>query len=288
VAKNHKIRKKRIPYLSTVLSISLVLFLLGLFGLVVIYANQLKTYVKENVQVSIFFKETAREPDIMRVQKRLDEHQFVKSTRYVSKDEAIKMITADLGEDPEKLLGFNPLPHSIEVFLNADYAVTDSIEPFVAELEKNNMVKEVYYQKILISNIQNIVQTVAVILLSFSILFLIIAITLISSLVRLTLFSKRFLIKSMQLVGATPGFIRKPFILKAISHGLAGSIVAVMLLSGILFLAHNHFPGFQVLHHLELIAGMFGLLLLLGILISWASSYFALNKYLKLKLDDLY
>jgi cell division transport system permease protein len=283
-----KSKRRRVSYFPTVIGISLVLFMLGLFGFVVIFANQLKSYIKENVQFSILFMETAHESDIMRLQKKLDNEPYVKSTKYVSREEAMKLLTEDFGEDPQTLLGFNPLPASLEVYMKAQFAVPDSVRNYLAEIHKFPHIKEIYYQETLLENLDRYVKIAAMVLLGLTIIFLIVAIALISSIIRLTLFSKRFLIKSMQLVGATPGFIRKPFMMKAVMHGFIGSVVAILLLAGIIYILNRYMPAIDIIYNYKLILLLFLVLVLLGFIITWGSSYIALNRYLRLKIDDLY
>lgn len=288
MAEKKRPKRRKVSYFPTAASITLVLFLLGLFGLLIIYANQLKDFVRENVQFSIYFHDSARDADIMRIKKDLDEKLFVKSTEFLSKEEAARIQSEQMGQDVVEFLGHNPLPNTIDVNLKADYAVPDSIRPFVTELRQNPVIREVNYQEALVTNIDRVVRVGGAILLFFTILFLIIAVTLINNAIRLTLFSKRFIIKSMQLVGATRTFIRRPFVLKAVFHGFLGSIIAIMLITSIIYALNNYYPELQFLLNLDYIFFLYLALILLGVGITWVSSIFALNKYLNLKLDELY
>ncbi|MEX0968271.1 MAG: permease-like cell division protein FtsX [Bacteroidia bacterium] len=286
--KPRPVRRKRVSYFTTVISITLVLFMLGLFGIIVIYANQLKNYLRENVEFSVYFKDGVNEPDMLRIRKEMEREPFVKTTRYVTREEANDLMREKLDEDPAEMVGYDFLPASIVVNFNADFATSDSLEAIIQQLEANPLVREVNYQRLLISRLDSIWRNAALIIGVFSLLFLIIAVTIINNTIRLTLFSKRFLIKSMQLVGATPGFIRRPFMAKAIFHGLLGSIIAVGLLVLLIYGISDYIPVTEFVQRYEYLLILFAAIVFLGLIITWISSYFALNRYLRLKLDELY
>lgn len=284
-------RKLYASSVSTVVSISLVLFMLGLVGLVVLTSEKLAIMVKENIGFSVYLKDKTKEVDIIKIQKSLDAAVYTKSTHYISKEEAIKILQADL--DPEEdfisfLDGHNPLPASIDVVLNSIYAHPDSIINIEAELLENKFVREVVYSKTLVDLVNENVKQISFFILGFSLLLFLIAIALINNTIRLTLYSKRFLIKTMQLVGATKRFIRRPFILTGIAHGVFAAIIAIALLNGMLFLAQREMNELIELQDVTMIAYLFGGILATGVLISWISTYLALRKYLRLKTDELY
>jgi cell division transport system permease protein len=281
-------RKAQSSYFSTVISISLVLFMLGALGLIVLHAKKLSDYVKENIGFSIILKENVKELDIVQLQKTLDAANYVKSTEYITKEKAAESLKKDLGEDFVSFLGYNPLLASIEVRLKADYANNDSIAWIERELLANTKVKEVIYQKSLISMVNENIKKISLVMLGFSALLLLISIALINNTIRLSIYSKRFLIKSMQLVGATKGFIRRPFVIKGIMQGIYAGIIAIALLVGLLYFAQREIPELLYLQDEQLIAILFGFVILLGILISWFSTFLAVRKYLRLKTDDLY
>jgi len=281
-------RKAQTSYFSTVISISLVLFMLGALGLIVLHAKKLSDYVKENIGFSIILKENVKEVDIVQLQKTLDAAYYVKSTEYITKEKAAESLIKDLGEDFVSFLGYNPLLASIEVRLKADYANNDSIAWIERELLANTKVKEVIYQKSLISMVNENIKKISLVMLGFSALLLLISIALINNTIRLSIYSKRFLIKSMQLVGATKGFIRRPFVIKGIMQGIYAGIIAVVLLVGLLYLAQREIPELLYLQDEKLIAILFSFVILLGVLISWLSTFLAVRKYLRLKIDDLY
>jgi cell division transport system permease protein len=282
-----KLRRKKASYFSPLVSITLVLFLTGLFGLLIFYADKLKDFLKENVQVSIIFRDDTKEPDIFRIQKMMQNETFIIKTDYVSKDEARKIMIKELGEDAVNILGFNPFPSSLDVYFKASYAQVDSIDAFKVKMEKYPFVKEVSYQRVILENIDKNVKIIATVILGFMLIFLLIAIVLINNTIRLTLFSKRFLIKSMQLVGATQGFIRKPFIIKAINFGILGGVIANILLAVLIYLLNKYLP-YTVIGNFKLNILLALLLIVFGIIITFFSSYFSVKRYLKLKLDDLY
>ncbi|PLX11221.1 MAG: cell division protein FtsX, partial [Marinilabiliales bacterium] len=203
-------RRLRSSYITSIISISLVLFLLGLLGLLVLNAKRLSDYVKENIGFSVILKENVKEVDVILLQKSLDASEYVKSTNYITKEEAAEELQQELGEDFINFLGFNPLLASIEVHLYAEYANQDSINFIEKDLQQYEQIKEVFYQKSLVSLVNENIRKISLIILIFSGLLLLVAITLINSTIRLSVYSKRFIINTMQLVGANRGFIRRP------------------------------------------------------------------------------
>ncbi len=274
--------------MTTLVSITLVLFMLGLLGLTVLHARKLSDYVKENIGFRVYMKSTVREAGIMQLQKILDATEYVKSTEYITPEQAAEELSRDLGEDFIDFLGYNPLPPAIDLRLKASYANVDSLEMIETELMKNEDVKEVFYVKSLVHLINNNIRKISILLLGFSGLLLIIAIALINNTIRLSVYSKRFIIRSMQLVGATQSFIRRPFIFKGIAQGFYSALITLLLLTGILYWLRNEYPELMELQDLELLLALYGLVILLGIIISWSSTYFAVRKYLRIKGDNLY
>jgi len=281
-------RRLKTSYISTVVSITLVLYVLGLLGLVVMHAHKLSVHLKENIGFSIIIMDNTALPEIEKLQHSLDGMVAVKSTEFISKEKAAEELTRDLGEDFVSFLGYNPLFPSIEVRLNASWANPDSLAIFEQTVLQRNEVKEVDYQKNLLHIVNDNVQKIGVVLLLFGVLLLIIAFTLINNTIRLSVFSKRFLIKSMQLVGATQSFIRKPFIVKGILQGIVGSVIAISLLIGSLYGAQQSVPELVDFQDVTMLSVTFGMVTIMGIIISWISTYFAVKKYLKIKTDNLY
>ncbi len=282
--------KKRLnsSYFTAIISISLVLFMLGILGMMLLQAKRVSNYVKENIGFSVILKDQVKEVDIVKFQKSLDAANYVKATEYIDKERAAKELTADLGEDFVDFLGYNPLLASIEVRLNAEYANPDSLNWIETELLKNPRIKEVFYQKDLVSLVNENIKNISMVIVVFSLLLLIIAIALINNSIRLALYSKRFIIKTMQLVGATPAFIRRPFIWRGILNGIYGAMVSITLLIALLFYLQQKLPELFAIQDVEMVASLFGMVLLLGIIITWISTSLAVRKYLRMKTDKLY
>jgi cell division transport system permease protein len=260
----------------------------GLLGLILVHAKNLSKYVKENIVLNIIVNEGAKEVDITALQKQLDANPYVLKTQYVSKELAARNLTKDLGEDFVDFLGYNPLLSSIDVYLKADYANNESIQKFTATINKNALVKEVVYQKSLIDMVNQNIQGIGLVILAFASILLIIAVALINNTIRLAIYSQRFLIKSMQLVGATKSFIRKPFLSYGILHGLLGGLIAIILLLITLYVAQQQVPEMIILRDWFEFSMVFIGVIILGVLISGLSTYFAVSKFLHLKIYDLY
>lgn len=280
--------KLRSSYLTSIISISLVLFLLGLIGLLLLNARKISDHVKENIGFSIILKENIREVDIIRLQKRLDAMAFVKSTDYITKDEAARELQEELGEDFIEFLGYNPLGASIEVRFNARFANPDSIAVIEKEIMNWEEVSEVFYQKSLVHLVHDNIQKISLIILVFSGLLFLIAVALINNTIRLSVYSKRFLIKTMQLVGATKTFIRKPFLIKSATHGIYAAIIALVLLMGVIYMAQRELLDIISFQDIDILGILFIIVIIMGIILNWISTFFAVNKYLKMRSDDLY
>ncbi len=284
----HIKRKLRTSSLSTMLSISLVLLMLGSMGFIYINTNRLTNYIKENVGVSLILEDNIKKVDRFQLQKNLDASPWVKSSRFVSKDEAAKILESDLGEDFISFLGFNPLSASIEVFLNAEYASEQNFIALEKEIEGNEIIKEIIIQKDLIDSINSNVRKLSLILVSFCVLLLIVAIALINNTIRLTVYSKRFIIRTMKLVGATNSFVRKPFLRSGLIQGVFSGLIGVILLISVLFSLHKEMPELLVLQDMYTIVLIFVGILLFGVLMSIIVTNIAVGKYLKMNENDLY
>jgi cell division transport system permease protein len=281
-------RRYKSTYITTVVSMTLVLLMLGLLALILLQAQQLSDYVKENIGIRVYMKEGSKEADIIRLQKLLDAEPYVKSTKYVPPEEAAKELTEELGEDFIAFLGYNPLPPSIDLRINAVWATLDSLQKIEQNIVKDSNVKEVFYQKTLVDLINRNIRTISIFLLGFSALLTIIAVVLIHNTIRLSVYSRRFVIRTMKLVGATQGFIRRPFLWRGIVQGLWGAILAVILLAGIVYFSSKQLPELVSLYNLEIFLILFGVVVVLGMIISWLSTFFAVRKYLRMSEDDLY
>ena len=283
-------RRLRGSYLISLMSIMLVLFVLSLFSSLVLFANKISEYIKENVGFEIVMNKGVKESDIIDFQHVLDRKNYVKSTEYISQEEATRRLTEDLGEDILQWLGDveNPLLPSIDVRFQSDYANNDSIVKIEKWVMKNKNVKEVYVQKSLVHSIDKNVNKIAAVLLLIGLVLLIMAVTLISHTVRLSVYSKRFLVRSMQLVGATEGFIIKPFMKSFVIQGVIGAILSLILLTLFLLAMLKNVPEMAILINYRNVAVIYISVLVLGVLLTTLSTYFSMRKYLRADIDDLY
>ena len=288
VQEKHTRRKLRTSSASTVISISLVIFMLGIFGLVLINTQRLTNYVKENIGFTVMLNEDVKEIDVLQLQKTLDASEWVKSTQYVSREEAASILQQDLGEDFISFLGFNPLSSSIDINLNATHTTSDQISSIERELKEHALIKDIVFQKDLVEAINQNVQKISLLLFGFCALLFIIAIALINNTIRLSVYSKRFLIRTMKLVGATHGFIRKPFLYNGLTQGMFGALISILLLMIALFGVQKEMPELLVLQDLPTVGVIMGTMFIIGILMSLLATNMAVGKYLRMNEDDLY
>jgi cell division transport system permease protein len=286
-------RSARASYISTVIGISLVLFMLGLVGWGVMVARKVTRVAKESIQIDVFFKDNSRDADMRMLEKTMAAEAYVKSVRYVSKEEALE-VTKQILEDDSLLApidNYNEIKPSLEIFIKEDYANPDSVKKIEDNLMakyQGSLIDEVSYNSAMFLTINNSLKYFAWIILALAALLLVIAIAMINNTIRLAVYSKRMLIRSMQLVGATEGFIRRPFMLRAFLQGIVAALISLgMILLGLNYLL-NWFPELAGVHDSMILFTVFGGVTLLGIFISWISTYFALRKYLRLKSDLLY
>ncbi len=277
-------------YFMSLMSIALVLFLLGVFALLMLHAQKLSNHLKENIGFEVVMNSNVKEDNIIKLQKELDAMPAVKSTTYITKDEAIRRLSEDLGEDFLQWLGNedNPLLPSIDVRFKADYANNDSLNLIQAQLLKNKDIKEIYYHKSLVNLINQNMNRIGLGLMIASLVLLIIAITLIRNTIRLSIYSKRFLVRSMQLVGATPAYIRRPFIRSGIAQGFFGALIAIAFLALLLYGLYQRLPELTLVQDYTIIICIFGGIIVLGILLGGLSTRSALRKYLNADVDKLY
>lgn len=276
-------------YITSVMSISLVLLLLGIIGLLALNAHTLSVYVKENLLFSLIIHDNVREADIRKFQRTLDTYDYIRSTQFISKDEAAIQLQEELGENFLETLGYNPLSPTVNVYLVAEYANPDSIaklENFF--LSHTEIVNEVSYQQNLVHLINENVKRISFVLLIFSIALFVISFALLNNTVRLMIYSKRFIINTMKLVGATKSFIRKPFLISGVIQGFVSAIIAILILSGIIHIMNNELKEIVSLIEYHTIGLLFLIVLCLGIVLSFISTYFAVNKYLRIKSSNLY
>ncbi len=289
---NKKQTKRQVgaSYVTTIISITLVLFTLGFLGLILLQARSLSRYIKENIGFEIVIKKGVKDADIFRLQKILDARNYVKSTEYITKEEAANRLKKTLGNDFISFLGEenNPLLPSLEVRFNADWASPDSLKIIEKKVLKNNIVKEVYYHKSLVDVINKNIRRIGLILLAISLVLIIISVALINNTIRLAVFAKRHTIKSMQLVGATNGFIRKPFVQRSVLHGALSALLALLLLSGVTTLLKDNIPELQLLEDRVTMLVLYISVIILGVAISSVSTWMAVTRYLKAGSDQLY
>lgn len=275
--------------LTSTISISLVLFILGIIVLMGILATRLSMYVKENMGFSIVLKENVKESQVKKLQKKLDIAPYVRATQYISKEDALKELEVELGENPKDLLGFNPLQASIEVKLRSDYAHPDSLVWIEKGLRKGTVaIDDIVYQKDLIQLVNDNIRRISLMLLGLAVVLMLISFALISNTIRLGAYSKRFIIHTMKLVGATPAFIRKPFIISNIVNGIIGAFIAMALLSGCVYYLLTEFDNLYTLIDISSLLWVFVIVLLLGVVLTAISAWFAVNRYIRMDRDNLY
>ena len=283
-------RRLRGSYVISLLSIMLVLFVLSLFSSLILFANRISGYIKENISFEIVIKEGVKVNDILKLQETLDAKDYVKETTFISQEEATLRLSDDLGEDILEWLGDveNPILPSIDVHFTPEYANNDSIAVIKEWVMKNKIVKEVNYQKVLIDNVEKNINNTAAVLLIVGLVLLVMSITLICHTVRLAAYSKRFLVRSMTLVGATDGFVIKPFMKYFVIQGLLGAVLSLSLFSFFLYEVYRIIPDIKSLLNISGLVVIYVAVLILGVLLTTLSTYFSMRKYLRADLDDLY
>jgi cell division transport system permease protein len=274
--------------ITSTISISLVLVLLGITILILFMGNSLSRFVKENMSFNVMLSSDVKDAEISKIRKNLEAQPFVKSLRFISKEEAKEQLIRDLGEDPEDLLGYNPAQDCIEIFLHSEYANSDSIAVINSVIRRNSNVTDLLYQQEAIDLINDNLSKVMAVLLILTAVLLLISFTLIRNTIRLSVYSKRFLINTMKLVGATGGFIRKPFVVTNIFTGIVAGIIADLIILAIIAYFSREYTETQLMiGHLEMMV-TFTTVILLGVIISTIATTFAVNRYVKMNSDQLY
>jgi len=283
-------QKRRLitSYFSVVLSIALVLFLLGVLGMLILNAKKVADHFKEQVVMTIYLKDSAKDVEIKQLEKSLVMSDYIKSTEYVSKEQAAEFMKEKNGEDFMDFVGYNPLQNSIDVHLKADYVTSEQLELISNEALTKNFVDEVNYDNDLVKMMNNNVKKISFWVLILSAIFTLIAVLLINSSIRLSVYSKRFTIKTMQMVGATKQFIRRPFVWKSVRLGIIGAILALIGMGVVLYYVDKTFPELELLNAPILIALLFAVVFALGIIITWISTHLATQRFLNLNTDQLY
>ena len=286
-----KYQKRRLisSYISVVVSIGLVLFLVGLLGILVINTQKVANHFKEQIAMNIYLKDQAKEIEIDQLQKQLALADYTKNTVYTSKEEAAEVYKQDIGEDFMDFLGeANPLPQSIDVYFKADYVTEVQLAEIARDLSEKEFVSEIIYDKPLISLLNNNIKKISLWVLIICGVFTFIAVLLINSSIRLSVYSKRFIIKTMQMVGATKGFIRKPFIWRSVKLGIIGSILSMLGMATVLYFLNKTYPELDLLMNQIQLVVLFLAVFLLGVFITWLSTFLATQRFLNLKTDELY
>ena len=284
----HQKRRLISSYFSVVISIALVLFLLGLLGMLVLNAKTISDNFKERVVMTIYLNNSAKKVEINQLEKSLALSNYVKSTKYVSKEDAADFMKGEYGEDFLDDVGYNPLQNSIDVNLKAKFVTAHNLDSISQAILNKKFVEEVSYDQDLVSIMNSNVKRISFWILIISALFSLIAVLLINSSIRLAVYSKRFIIKTMQMVGATKQFIRRPFIWRSVRLGIIGSILALIGMAIVFYYLNKSFPELELLSNPVLISSLFVGIFALGIIITWISTYFATQRFLNLKTDDLY
>ncbi|GGG14722.1 cell division protein FtsX [Dokdonia pacifica] len=283
-------QKRRLffSYFSVIISITLVLSLLGALGIVVINAKKVADHVKEKVVISVYLKNSAKDVEIKQLQKSLALAEYTKSSVFVSKETAAEEHSEEIGENFMDYLGYNPLQNSIDLYLKADYVSFEKTKEISDEIASKDFVDEVTYNKRLISLLNDNIKRISFWVLIVSVIFTFIAVLLINSSIRLSVYAKRFTIKTMQMVGATKRFIRRPFVWRSVRLGMLGALLALIGMAAILYYLNEQFPDLALLDDKLMIGALFLGVFLLGIFITWISTFFATQRFLNLRTDELY
>jgi cell division transport system permease protein len=285
-----KFQRRRLisSYFSVVLSVFLVLFLLGLLGLFIINSKRLSDNFKEDIVMTVFFKNEANDTIFKQFEAEMTAGKFAKDFKYVSKEDAAKQHKEVIGENFMQFLGVNPLQNSYDIHLKADYVTNPGFSKVESQIRKNPLVADVVYDKQLITLVNDNVKTISMWVLIISGVFAFISVLLINSSMRLSIYANRFIIKTMQMVGATKAFIRKPFVKRSIVLGIIGAVLAVLGLLGVLIYVSTNYPALDIFKDIELTIVVLLGVLVLGVLITWISTHFATQRFLNLRTDDLY
>lgn len=286
-----KYQKRRLisSYISVIVSIGLVLFLIGMLGILVINTQKVANHFKEQIAMSIYLKDQAKEIEIDQLQKQLALAEYTKNTVYTSKAEAAEIYKQDIGEDFMNFLGdANPLPQSIDVYFKADFVNEVKLAEIARDLSEKDFVAEIIYDKPLISLLNNNIKKISFWVLIISGVFTFIAVLLINSSIRLSVYSKRFIIKTMQMVGATKSFIRRPFIWRSVKLGMIGAVLAMIGMALVLYSLDRTYPDLNLLVDRLLLGALFLIVFMLGVLITWFSTFLATQRFLNLRTDELY
>lgn len=285
-----KFQRRRLisSYFSVILSIALVLFLLGLLGLLVLNSKKVADHFKEQIALTIYLKDDAKDVEIKQLEKTLALADYTKSTQFVSKEEAAEEHSKEIGENFMDFLGYNPLQNSIDVYLKADFVDAAQVKEIADNLLAKDFVEEVNYDQPLISLLNDNIKKISLWVMIISGVFTLIAVLLINSAIRLSVYSKRFTIKTMQMVGATKGFIRRPFIWLSMKLGMVGAVIALAGMAAVLYYLNQTFPELELLADPMILAILFVGVFIASMIITWFSTFLATQRFLNLRTDELY
>lgn len=283
-----KVKRGKANYFYSIIGVALVLFLLGMLGWLVINAGQLTNTLKEKLEIVVEFNDNTRDEMALQLKKILDEQSFTKSTEYISKDKAAEIFKKDFGEEYLEVLDYNPLYTSINIHLHADYLNIDSLNKIEQFIKQSNIVRTVSYQKNLLDIMNKNIRQIGLVILAISIFLIFAVIILIDNTIRLAMFSNRFLIKTMQMVGATRWFIAKPFNKRSVINGIISAALAILGILLIKTIAESQLPELKTLSNPKWMALLCLSIMALGIGISLFSTHRSVIKYLRTQLDDLY
>ena len=287
-SRNNAVSYFDMQFITSSISTTLVLLLLGLVVFFVLAANNLSVYVRENINFSVLISDDMKETDILKLQKRLNNEPFVKETEYISKKQALKEQTEAMGTDPQEFLGYNPFTASIEIKLHSDYANSDSIAKIEKLIKRNTNIQDVLYQKDLIDAVNENIRNISLVLLALAVMLTFISFALINNTIRLAIYSKRFLIHTMKLVGASWGFIRRPFLKRNIWSGVLAAFIADTILRGAAYWLVSYEPELIRVITPEVMLLVSGAVLVFGVVITFLCAYLSINKYLRMKASTLY
>jgi cell division transport system permease protein len=285
-----KFQKKRVrsSYITSVISIAMVLLMLGLLGLLLVNAKKLSDTTRESFTVSVFFKDSVDDASILKFKSELETREYIKTTTFITREEAAESFQKDLGEDFVEFLGYNPLPASLDIRFNNSFTEEEDFQRLETEWMANPIVAQIDYPRNLIGKIVDNMKKLSWFFLAFSAILTFIAVTLINNTIRLAMYSRRFIIRTMQLVGATRGFIRRPYIFSGLLQGFLGGVIAVILIAITVYFGEKEIPELREMRDLRLLGILAGAIVLGGVILSWICTFFAVRKYLNLKTDSLY
>jgi cell division transport system permease protein len=287
---SEKVEKRRLftSYFTSMISIALVLFMAGLIGILILNSQKLSVYMKENIGYSVVLKDSISQDEILKLKASLSSSPQLRSVRYITPDMAADEMQTELGEDFIQFVGYNPLPAVIEIRFKAEYATPENMSQFEQKIKQNPIVQQVRYEKSVVQMVNENVKKISLVILAFGVLFFLVSWVLLNNTIRLLVYSRRFIIHTMQLVGAKRSFIRKPFLWRSILQGFLGAVLANLFILAVFYFGKEEIPELSLLIDNQIFMIIFAGITLLGIAIHLISTFFAVTAYLRMKEDDLY